>query len=62
MRPCGYSLSFGGHSSGVQASPSASSAYMLDALGLQWTEGEWPPRLKTCARTERQEQPEEATA
>lgn len=22
------------------------SAYVLDALGLQWTEGEWPPRLK----------------
>lgn len=21
------------------------SAYVLDALGLQWTEGEWPPRL-----------------
>ena len=38
------------------------SAYVLDALGLQWTEGEWPPRLKTCASTERQEQPEEATA
>ncbi|MPS28822.1 MAG: DUF4102 domain-containing protein [Alcaligenaceae bacterium] len=23
------------------------SAYVLDALGLQWTEGEWPPRLAT---------------
>ncbi|PBY70639.1 tyrosine-type recombinase/integrase [Pseudomonas aeruginosa] len=22
------------------------SAYVLDALGLQWTEGEWPPRLR----------------
>ena len=22
------------------------SAYVLDALGLQWTEGQWPPRLK----------------
>jgi len=22
------------------------SAYVLDALGLRWTEGEWPPRLK----------------
>ena len=22
------------------------SAYVLDALGLQWIEGEWPPRLK----------------
>ena len=24
------------------------SAYVLDALGLQWTEGEWPPRLASC--------------
>lgn len=23
------------------------SAYVLDALGLQWTEGEWPPRLRS---------------
>ena len=32
-----------GHLRGYQEK---ASAYVLDALGLQWTEGEWPPRLK----------------
>lgn len=28
------------------------SAYVLDALGLQWTEGQWPPRLKQSEPTD----------
>lgn len=35
------------------------SAYVLDALGLRWTEGEWPPRLRSERRVE---EPEESTA
>ena len=35
------------------------SAYVLDALGLQWTEGEWPPRPSS---EQRAEEPEEAMA
>lgn len=31
------------------------SAYVLDALGLEWTEGQWPPRPKAA---ERQQEPE----
>lgn len=35
------------------------SIYVLDALGLQWTEGEWPPRFRSKQRVE---EPEEAMA
>lgn len=35
------------------------SAYVLDTLGLQWTEGEWPPRLRSERRVE---EPEESMA
>ena len=27
----------------------AASRYILEQLGLEWTEGEWPPRLATTS-------------
>ena len=31
----------------LRAYQDKASAYVLDALGLEWTEGQWPPRLAT---------------
>jgi integrase len=31
----------------LRACQDKASAYVLDALGLEWTKGEWPPRLAT---------------